>query len=167
MQAFQMFHDTTAEASDLYNCKQKDREPLRNFVRRFMQQRSHIPDADDKTTIKALIKGLTPGQTASHLTRKKPETVEELFRELEDYILSDDDHRKRVAERNEARQGSRDMTWQAPPQHPRNVNSVGNSQPQQDSRPSARGGFSPRGRGRGRGTSGLPNHNPRDPHFYC
>jgi hypothetical protein len=25
MQAFQMFHDTTAEASDLYNCKQKDR----------------------------------------------------------------------------------------------------------------------------------------------
>jgi hypothetical protein len=37
MQAFQMFHDTTAVASDLYNCKQKDREPLRNFVRRFMQ----------------------------------------------------------------------------------------------------------------------------------
>jgi hypothetical protein len=40
MQAFQMFYDTTAESSDLYNCKQKDREPLRNFVRRFMQQRS-------------------------------------------------------------------------------------------------------------------------------
>jgi hypothetical protein len=37
MQAFQMFHDTTAKSSDLYNCKQKDREPLRNFVRRFMQ----------------------------------------------------------------------------------------------------------------------------------
>jgi hypothetical protein len=40
MQAFQMFHDTTAKSSKLYNCKQKDREPLRNFVRRFMQQRS-------------------------------------------------------------------------------------------------------------------------------
>jgi hypothetical protein len=40
MQAFQMFHDTTTESSDLYNCKQKDRESLRNFVRRFMQQRS-------------------------------------------------------------------------------------------------------------------------------
>jgi hypothetical protein len=62
MQAFQMFHDTTAESSDLYNCKQKDREPLRNFVRRFMQQRSQIPEADDKTRIKALIKGLTPGK---------------------------------------------------------------------------------------------------------
>jgi hypothetical protein len=57
MQAFQMFHDTTAEASDLYNCKQKDREPLRNFVRRFMQQRSQIPEADERTTINALIKG--------------------------------------------------------------------------------------------------------------
>jgi hypothetical protein len=67
LQAFQMFHDTTAKSSDLYNCKQKDRELLRNFVRRFMQQRSQIPEADDKTMIKALIKGLTPGPTASHL----------------------------------------------------------------------------------------------------
>jgi hypothetical protein len=40
MQAFQMFHDATAESSDLYKCKQKDREPLWNFVRRFMQQRT-------------------------------------------------------------------------------------------------------------------------------
>jgi hypothetical protein len=113
-----MFHDTIAESSDLYNCKQKDREPLRNFVRRFMQQRSQIPEADDKTTINALIKGLTTGPTASHLTRKKPKTVEELFHELEEYILSDDDHRKRVAERNEARQGNREMTWRAQSQNP-------------------------------------------------
>jgi hypothetical protein len=116
-------------------------------MRRFMQQRSQIPEADDKTTIKALIKGLTPGPTTSHLTRKKPKTVEELFRELEEYILSDDDHRKRVAERNEARQGNREMTCRAPPQHPRNVNNVENSQPEQSIRPSTRGGFNPRGRG--------------------
>jgi hypothetical protein len=37
MQAFQILHETIAESSNLYNCKQKDREPLRNFVRRFMQ----------------------------------------------------------------------------------------------------------------------------------
>jgi hypothetical protein len=78
-----------------------------------MQQRSQIPEADERTTINALIKGLTPGPTTSHLTRKKPKTVEELFHELEEYILSDDDHRKRVAERNEARQGNREMTWRA------------------------------------------------------
>jgi hypothetical protein len=108
--AFQMFQDTIAEASDLYNCKQKDRETLRNIVRRFMQQRSQIPEADERTTINALIKGLTPGPTASHLTKKKPKTVEELFCVWEEYILSDDDHRKRVVERNEARQGNREMT---------------------------------------------------------
>jgi hypothetical protein len=159
--------DTTTEVSDLDNCKQKDREPLRNFVRRFMQQRSQIPEADEGTTINALIKGLTPGPTASHLTRKKPKTVEELFRELEEYILSDDDHRKRVAERNEARKGNREMTWRAQSQNPRNVNNVKNPQPEQNSRPSTRGGFAPRGRGRGRGPPRLMNHNPKDPFFYC
>jgi hypothetical protein len=102
MQTFQKFHDTTAEPSDLYNCKQKDIEPLWNFVTRFMQQRSQIPDADDETTIKALIKGLTPGPTASHLTQKKSKNIDELFHELDKYILSDDDHHRRVAEPNEA-----------------------------------------------------------------
>jgi methionyl-tRNA formyltransferase len=86
----------------LYNYKQKDKEPLQNFVRRFMQQRSQILEADDKTTIKALIKGLTPGPIASHLIRKKPKTIDEIFHELEEYILSDDDHRRRVAEQNKA-----------------------------------------------------------------
>jgi hypothetical protein len=48
-----------------------------------MQQRSQIPEADDKTIIQVLIKGLTPGPSASHLTRKKPKTIDELFRELQ------------------------------------------------------------------------------------
>jgi hypothetical protein len=44
-----------------------------------MQQRSQIPEADDKATIQALIKGLTLGPTASHLTRNKPKSINELF----------------------------------------------------------------------------------------
>jgi hypothetical protein len=44
-----------------------------------MQQRSQIPEVDDKTTVNALIKGLTLGPTASHMTRKKPKTIDELF----------------------------------------------------------------------------------------
>jgi hypothetical protein len=77
---------------------------------------------------------LTPGPTASHLTRKKPKTVEELFHELEEYILSDDDHHKRVAERNEARQGNREMTWRAQSQNLRNVNNVENPQHDQNNK---------------------------------
>jgi hypothetical protein len=164
MQAFQIFHETTTESSDLYNCKQKDREPLWNFVRRFIQQRSQIPEADDKTTIQAMIKGLTPGPIASHLTRKKPKTIDELFHELEEYIMSDKDHCRRVAERNEARQGNREMTWRPQFQNPRNINNV-EPQSNQNNRPRTRGGFAPRGRGRGHPK--LTNHNPSDPYFYC
>jgi hypothetical protein len=89
--------------------------------------RSQILEADDKTTIKELIKGLTPRPTASHLTREKPKTIEELCHELEEYIFSDDDHRKRVAEQNEARQGHREMTWRPQSQNPRNINKCGKS----------------------------------------
>jgi hypothetical protein len=74
-----MFHDTTAEASDLYNCKQKDREPLRNFVRRFMQQRSQIPESDERTTINALIKGLTPGQQLHISLERNPRRLKNFF----------------------------------------------------------------------------------------
>jgi hypothetical protein len=77
-----------------------------------------IPEADDKTTIQALIKGLTPGPTASHLTRKKPKSIDELFHELEECIMSDKDHRRRVAERNELRQGNRGTTWRPHFQNP-------------------------------------------------
>jgi hypothetical protein len=41
------------------------------------------------------------------------------------------------------------------------------SQFNQDNRPSTRGGFPSRGRGRGRGTPKIQNHDPRDPYFYC
>jgi hypothetical protein len=74
-----------------------------------MQQRSQIPEADDKTMIHALIKGVTPGPTASHLT-EKPKSIDELFLELEEYIMSDEDLCRRVAEQNEARQGNKGMT---------------------------------------------------------
>jgi hypothetical protein len=81
--------------------------------------------------------------------------------------LSDDDHRRRVAELNEARQGNIEMTWRAQSQNPRNINNVENPQTDQNSRLSTRGGFAPRGRGRRRGPPRLTNHNPKDPYFYC
>jgi hypothetical protein len=44
-----------------------------------MQKRSQIPEADDKTTIQALIKGPTPGPTASHLTPKNLKALMNFF----------------------------------------------------------------------------------------
>jgi hypothetical protein len=167
IQAFQVFHETSAKPSDLFNCKPRDREPLQSFVRRFMQQKSQIPGTDDKMTIQALIKGLTPGPTASHLTRKEPQSIEELFDKLKQYIKSDEEHRKRVVERNQARQGNRGTTWRPQFQTPRNINNVENPQFNQDNRPNTIGCFSSRGRGRGRGPPKIQNHDAKDPYFYC
>jgi hypothetical protein len=44
---------------------------------------------------------------------------------------------------------------------------VENPQSNHNDKPSARGGFAPRERGRGRGPPKLTNHNPRDRYFYC
>jgi hypothetical protein len=93
-----VFNETTAKPADLYYCKQRDREPLQNFIKRFMQQKSRTPGTDFKTTIQALISGLTPGPIASQLSREEPKTIEELFDELEKYIKSDEDHRRRVVD---------------------------------------------------------------------
>jgi hypothetical protein len=168
IQAFQVFHETSAKPSDLFNCKQKDREPLQSFMRRFMQQKSQILGTHEKITIQALIKGLTPGPTTSYVTRKEPQTIEELFKELEQYIKSDKDHLKRVAERNQARQCNRGTTWRPQFQTRRNINNVENPQFNQDNRPNTRRGFASRGRGRGRRPPKVQIHDhPRDPYFYC
>jgi hypothetical protein len=45
------------------------------------------------------------------LTRKEPQSIEELFDDLEQYIKSDEDQRRRVAERNQASQGNRGTGW--------------------------------------------------------
>jgi hypothetical protein len=78
----QVFHEISAKPSDLFSCNKKDREPLQSFIRRLMQQKAQILGTDDKTTIQALIKGLTPGSTAWDLTKKEPQSIGE----LEQYI---------------------------------------------------------------------------------
>jgi hypothetical protein len=68
---------------------------------------------------------------------------------------------------NEMRQGNTGTMWRPHFQNPRNINNVENPQFRQDNRPNTRGGFAPKGKGRGRGPPKLTNHNPRDPYFYC
>jgi hypothetical protein len=75
-----------------------------------MQQRSQIPEADDKITIQAPIKGLTPGPTSSHLTRKEPKSIMNSFvnckntssltRIIEEELLSEMQQCKAIEERH-------------------------------------------------------------------
>jgi hypothetical protein len=55
-----------------------------------MQKKSQILGTYDKIKIQALIKDLTPGPTTSHLTRNEPQSIGELFDELEQYIKFDE-----------------------------------------------------------------------------
>jgi hypothetical protein len=66
------------------------------------------------------------------------------FRELEEYIMCDEDHCRRVAERNEARKGNTGTMWRPHFQNPRNINNVENLQLRHDNRPNTRGGLAPR-----------------------
>jgi hypothetical protein len=68
---------------------------------------------------------------------------------------------------NQARPNSRGTGWRSQFQTPQNINNVENPSPQfnQNNRPSTRGGFP--SRGRGRGPLKVQNHYPRDPYLYC
>ncbi|WP_211205651.1 hypothetical protein, partial [Bifidobacterium breve] len=59
----------------------------------------------------ALISGLTPGQIAGHFSRLDPKSMDELFEELEKYCKSDEDHRRRVAQRYQQRQSQKGNHW--------------------------------------------------------
>ena len=51
----------------------------------------------------AVIKGLRVGRCASHLARKKPSIVIELYEVIQKYCKSDDDYRKGIEEENNFR----------------------------------------------------------------
>jgi hypothetical protein len=57
------------------------------------------------------------------------------------------------------------MMWRPQFQNPGNINNMKNPQSNESNRPSTRGGFAHRERGRGRGPPKLTNHNPRDPYY--
>ena len=174
---------------DLFYCIQKDKEPLSSYVRRFLQLKSQTPDVEEKVSITPCIKGLNPRQTASHLSRKRPKTMQELLAELEEHCRSDEDHRRRVAERNHSRQNQREHEWPSPlhlqnhrtPSFPTNQilpieategtstlkqTNTNHQNPNPPQNQNDQRAHNPRGRGRG-SDSGPQNQNFRPRLYYC
>jgi hypothetical protein len=77
--------------SDLFPCKQKDKEPLQNYFRRFIHLRFQAPNVLDIVAINAAIVGLRAGWFRSHLMRERPKTIQRLYEEFEKYCRSDND----------------------------------------------------------------------------
>jgi hypothetical protein len=62
--------------SDLFSCKQKDKEPLQNYFRRFVHLRAQAPNVLDAVAINIAIVGWRAGRFRSHLMRERPKTLQ-------------------------------------------------------------------------------------------
>jgi hypothetical protein len=72
---FQGFQRSELTESDLFSCKQKDKEPLQNYFRRFVHLRAQAPNVLSAVAINAAIVGLRADQFRSHLMRERPKTL--------------------------------------------------------------------------------------------
>jgi hypothetical protein len=64
---------------DFLSCVQKEREPLLDFYRKFLQLKGQAPEVSDEQVIAQAIKALRAGPLHSHLVRERPKTVPELY----------------------------------------------------------------------------------------
>jgi hypothetical protein len=74
-QGFQAELDT----EDFLSCVQKEREPLPEFYRRFLQLKAQALEVFDEQVIAQAIKALRAGPLHNHLVRERPKTVPELY----------------------------------------------------------------------------------------
>ena len=86
-----------------------DREPLPEYLRRFVQKKAQTPNFSEIDAIEKFIEGLLPNQLASHLDREPPRRLSELYAKVEKYAMSDADHKRRVEQRKLMRQ---QQSWQ-------------------------------------------------------
>jgi hypothetical protein len=82
----------TTNTMELFTCTQTDREPLRDFWRRFVQLRARTPNITDDIVILTVVNGVRPRPCSSGLARKPPKTIAELHEVIEKYIRLDTVH---------------------------------------------------------------------------
>jgi hypothetical protein len=98
---FQGFQRLELRENDLFSCKQKDKEPLQNYFRRFVHLRAQEQNVLDAVTINTSIVGLRANQFRSHLMRERPKTIQRLYEEFEKYCRSDNDFRMCMEEQSQ------------------------------------------------------------------
>jgi hypothetical protein len=104
---FQGFQHPELTESDLFLCKQKDKEPLQNYFRRFVHLRAQAPNVLDAVAINTTIVGLRDGQFRSHLMLESPKTIQCLYEEFEKYCRSDNDFRICMEEQSQQKKSAK------------------------------------------------------------
>jgi hypothetical protein len=98
---FQGFQHPELTESNLSSSKQKDKEPIQNYFRRFVHLRAQAPNVLDAVAINSAIVGLRADQFRSHLMRERPKTIQRLYKEFEKYCHSDNDFRMYMEEQSQ------------------------------------------------------------------
>nr|AAL67581.1 putative gag-pol protein [Oryza sativa Japonica Group] len=75
---------------DLYNVVQKSGESLRDYIRRFSEQRNKISDITDDVIIAAFTKGIRHEDLVGKFGRKPPRTVKQMFEKANEYTKAED-----------------------------------------------------------------------------
>jgi hypothetical protein len=89
---FQGFQVELTTEKDFLSCVQKEREPLPDFYRRFLQLQAQAPEVSDEQVIAQAIKALREGPLHSHLVRERPKTVPELYNQFAKFSKSEIQH---------------------------------------------------------------------------
>jgi len=75
---------------DLSKCKQKSGESLREYVRRFLKQRTELPHIPDHDIILAFVSGTTSQDLVRECGRNRPQTVDELMDVVANYAVGEE-----------------------------------------------------------------------------
>ena len=90
MAKFQGTFERPGTQFDLYNVVQKSGESLRDYIRRFSEQRNKISDITDDVIIAAFTKGIRHEDLVGKFGRKPPRTVKQMFEKANEYVKAED-----------------------------------------------------------------------------
>nr|ABA95369.1 retrotransposon protein, putative, Ty3-gypsy subclass [Oryza sativa Japonica Group] len=82
--------DSARTQFDLYNVVQKSGESLRDYIRRFSEQRNKISNITDDVIIAAFTKGIHHDLLVGKFGRKPPRTVKQMFEKANEYTKAED-----------------------------------------------------------------------------
>ncbi|XP_066168742.1 uncharacterized protein [Oryza sativa Japonica Group] len=87
---FQGTFERPSTQFDLYNVIQKSGESLRDYIRRFSEQRNKISDITDDVITAAFTKGIRHEDLVGKFGRKPPRTVKQMFEKANEYAKAED-----------------------------------------------------------------------------
>jgi hypothetical protein len=96
LENFKGFSSESLSSTDLFQCRQSQGEPMKDYFQRYVQLKARAPNVSDDVAIQAAIKGLCIRPFVAHLAREKPGTMQQLYSEFEKYYKSDEDYHKRL-----------------------------------------------------------------------